>query len=142
MRRFYLVFLASIPLITCLGQTPAIDSLIRIFPTIKSQEYKEYFSNFDKQVSALPLNKALSTISLVKKTPSHNQFLLLEYFFNISLYRTYTKHKKYILADSLLQQNLIYTRQQNLPIWEAETFYELGYLYTELYKYPEAVHYL
>lgn len=142
MKKIYLLAVACASAISCLAQSPMTDSLKRVFPTLRPHQYITYFSVLDKHLSTQPLPVALSTIERLQATPPAEESLLLVYFFNTSLYRAYFYHHKYVLADSMMQQNLRYTRQKELKIWEAETLYELGYLYANLSKYPEAVRYL
>ncbi len=142
MRRLYVLILLFYSVRICLAQSPPVDSLKNAFVRTEPSQYKAFFDVLDEHLKNLSLEQALAVIEHFRSLPTSEQSPNLDYFLTNSLFHIYQLHKQYATADNLLQKNLTYAQAQKLPLEQAHTLRELGYLYNELHKYPEASRYM
>lgn len=118
------------------------DSLKRRLMALPPARYEVFFANLDARLGSLPPDRAQVLIASLRPVVQQKNPQKGVYYLTRSLFRLHNRQKNYVVADSLLQHNLAYTKRSGLLREQAETLLELGYLYGSLYKYSEANRYM
>ncbi|MDJ1497119.1 tetratricopeptide repeat protein [Cytophagaceae bacterium DM2B3-1] len=140
MKHFYLLFI----FIYLSGYTQILsqDSLKQEFLHTKAHQYETFFETLDARLTQLPMKEALSIVRILQNAGNSDNPEKLQHYITQSLFRIHYQQKNYLLADSLLQKDLIHTKKYHLISEHAETLLNLGMVYNTLYKYSEATQYM
>ncbi|MDJ1485081.1 tetratricopeptide repeat protein [Cytophagaceae bacterium YF14B1] len=109
---------------------------------LEPREYSDFFFSVDIRLKELPLDSALALVAELKANTENLSDVRIPYYFGRTISRLFKAKKKYHSADSVLQQTLLYTQEQQLNYEEPETLKDLGDLYSDIYKYSESIDYL